>query len=372
MKITPFKLERFFARYEFSVPYLLSCSDCEPVTLKELMKMADPDSLALWYGLSLGYTESQGHPVLREEVTHLYQNIHCDEVLVTAPEEGIFIAMNALLESGDHVIATFPCYQSLSEIARSIGCEVTGWGPDETNGWCFDVESLKSLIRKNTRLIVINFPHNPTGAHLTRPQFDELLRTAEQKDIRIFSDEMYRYLEHDTRHRLPPACDVYENAVSLFGMSKSFGLAGLRIGWLATRNQEVLKKFCLFKDYTTICSSAPSEILAIMALRARDTILARNTGIIRQNLEVLNEFFSRYPDHFDWSPPLAGPIAFPKLTMDAGVSEFCRGLVEKKGVLLLPAEVYHCDHNRFRIGFGRKNLPEALAKFEEYVKECLR
>lgn len=369
MKIKPFKLSRYFAKYEFSAPYLLSCSDCEALSLKELLAMADENSLKLWNDLKLGYTESQGHPILREEIAKLYQTIKPKQVLVITPEEGIFIAMNKLLEQGDHVITTFPGYQSLYEIANSLGCEVSQWTTKAEDGWIFDINELKSLVKDNTKLIVINFPHNPTGATLQEKELKEIIDIARQKNIIIFSDEMYRFLDHDPANLTSSACDLYDNAISLFGMSKSFALAGLRIGWLTTKNSELLKKFAIYKDYTTICSSAPSEILAIMAIRAKDKILKRNLDIIKGNITILDDFFAKHTKLFDWYRPKAGPIGFPTLKANIDIADFCLNLVEKKGVMLIHSKVYDFKGNYFRIGFARKNMPEALAKLEEYLKE---
>jgi aspartate/methionine/tyrosine aminotransferase len=367
MKISPFKLERYFARYEFSAPFLLSCSDCEPLSLRELLSFGDEDALDLWANLGLGYTESQGHPLLREEIARLYAHIAPDDVLVVTPEEGIFIAMNVILREGDHVIATFPGYQSLYELAHSLGCEVTRWTPEKRGEWIFDVEDLKTLIQANTRLIVINFPHNPTGALPERNALEHILALARSRNIFVFSDEMYRLLEYDTANRLEPACDLYDGAVSLFGVSKSFALAGLRIGWLVTQNRALLRELAAFKDYTTICSSAPSEILALMALRAQQKIIKRNLDIIRVNLSILDAFFGRHHGLFEWFRPKAGSIAFPSLCLGGGISDFCLDLVDKKGVMLLPADVYDFPGNHFRLGFGRRNMPDALDRLEDYL-----
>jgi len=367
LRIAPFQLERYFARYEFSLPYLLSSSDCEPLTLPELLSLGDAESLKLWQNLSLGYTESSGHPLLRAEIATLYRRLEPDDILVLAPEEGIFIAMNVLLERGDHVIVTYPGYQSLYEIARSLGCDVTPWLPEKGDAWRFDLERLAASIRRSTRLIVVNFPHNPTGASLTPDQFRELLNLVQDRDIAVFSDEMYRLLEYDRSAGLEAACDVYENAVSLFGMSKTFALAGLRIGWLATRNRSLLNSFAAFKDYTTICSSAPSEVLALMALRARETIIARNLDIILHNLSLLDSFFARYSDEFEWLRPQAGTVAFPALRPPRQIADFCCGLAETKQTMLLPGAVYDFPGNHFRIGLGRRSLPEGLARLEEFL-----
>jgi aspartate/methionine/tyrosine aminotransferase len=368
MKIEEFKLERYFAEYEFNVRYILCASDCEPLSLEELLSMADDQCGQLWQNLKLGYTESAGHPLLREEIAELYKSIAPQNVLVLAPEEGIFIAMNALLERGDHVIVTFPTYQSLYEVAGSLGCDVTRWIPEESNGWRFDVKTLKKNIRENTRLIVINFPHNPTGAMISHSEFEEIIKIAEDHNIYLFSDEMYRFLEYDPSKRLPSACELYENAVILFGMSKSFALAGLRIGWLITKNRELNSKFATFKDYTTICGSAPSEILALIGLRAKDKIIRRNLDIIEKNLHLLDKFFERHYSILRWNRPEAGSIAFPKLLANKTSSELCEELIEEESVLLLPEPVYDYNGNNFRIGFGRKNLPEVLERFERYIK----
>ncbi|MCP3951013.1 MAG: aminotransferase class I/II-fold pyridoxal phosphate-dependent enzyme, partial [Desulfobacterales bacterium] len=214
--------------------------------------------------------------------------------------------------------------------------------------------------KSNTKMIIINFPHNPTGAHIDQKQLNKIIKLAKENNIFIFSDEMYRFLEHNQYDRIKPVCDLYENGISLCGMSKSFSLAGLRIGWLATKNKKIYDKACEFKDYTTICNSAPSEILAIMGLRSKNKILKKNLDLIKINLDLLDSFFETYKSIFEWHRPMAGPIAFPKLIIDKPVEEFCKEVLEQKGVLLLPSDLYGYKSNHFRIGFARKNLPQSL------------
>jgi aspartate/methionine/tyrosine aminotransferase len=370
MKIKPFELERYFAKYEFSAPYLLSCSDCEPLKMNDLLAMADEESIKLWNNLTLAYTESQGHLLLRNEIAKIYQNINDDEVMVIVPEEGIFIAMNALLQPGDHVVTTFPGYQSLYEVANSLGCKVSKWVPNESGQ--FDIQHLFGQVKSNTKLIVFNFPHNPTGATISEKDLNEIVNLAREKNIFIFSDEMYRFLEYDSTNRLPSVSDIYENAVSLFGMSKTFSLPGLRIGWLTTKNSEIFKQIAHFKDYTTICSSAPSEILAIIGLQNKKQIVARNLEIISKNLSIIDDFSKRHSTIFKWVKPIAGTIAFPELIINSTIEEFCKKLVDEKGVMLLPSSVYNYDRNCVRFGFGRKNMPEALAKLDEFLAESKR
>ncbi len=367
MKIKPFKLERYFAKHEFSAPYLLSCSDCEPFSQKELLAMADEESKKLWDDLILAYTHSQGLPLLRDEIAKLYSEINAEDIIITAPEEAIFIAMNMLINEGDHVITTFPAYQSLYEIGKSLHAEVTKWEP--ANDGHFNPDDLFDLANENTNLLIINFPHNPTGETINQEQLNQIIEFARENDIIIFSDEMYRFLEYDQKIRLSSVSDIYENGISLCGMSKSFALPGLRLGWLSTTNKYWIKKILEFKDYTTICPPAPSEILSLIALRNKEEIIQRNLKIIQENLLILEKLIARFPNHIKCNIPIAGPIAFPELFIQKDITSFCQDLVDKKGVMLLPSSVYDYPYQKVRIGLGRKNFEPALTKFEEYLTE---
>ena len=368
MRLDPFQLERYFGQYEFSVPYPLAASDCDGLSLAELLELADVPTRELWDTLRLGYTESQGHPLLREAIAGLYEGCEPDQVLVGAPEELIFIAANCLVHNGDHVVCTFPAYQSLYSVAESLHAEVGRWEPDEAQGWYFDPDRLAELIRPSTRLIVVNFPHNPTGA-LPRPDvYARILEIAEQYGISVFSDEMYRLLEGDEGDRLPAAVERYDKAVSLSGVSKTLGLAGLRIGWLVVRDQALMRRLIALKDYTTICSSAPSEILALAGLRARDEILARHRRRIARNVGLLSGFMTKYEPLFSWVPPRGGTVCFPRLKSDSiGTSEFCRLVREEADVLLAPSTVFDYGERHLRIGVGRENFPEGLLRLSTFL-----
>ncbi len=313
LPLTPFKLERFFAEHEFNVRHVLSASDPESLSLRELLALADEEARALWDGLSLGYTESPGHPLLRREIAGQYERIAPDEVLVAAPEEAILIAMQALLRPGDHAIVLCPAYQSLYEVAAGAGCEVTRWRLQRGAAWRLDLAALGAAITSKTRLLVVNFPHNPTGFLASPAEQAAIVALARERGLYLFSDEMYRGLEGPGGPQLPAACDLYERAISLAGLSKSFGLPGLRIGWLATRDREALAACARLKDYTTICNGAPSEVLALIALRARQRLLARVLAIVGRNLANADEFFAAHGALFRWLRPSAGTVAFPEL-----------------------------------------------------------
>ncbi len=371
MKLEPFRLERFLAQYEFSAPYLLCCSDCESFSIQELLG-AEQGLKDRFLSQRLGYTESRGNPELREEIASLYDGITPDQVLVhSGAEEAIFNFMNIALHPGDHVIVHSPYYQSLGEVARSLGAEITEWESKSDSNWQLELGFLEDSIRPETKIVVVNFPHNPTGYLPDRTFFADLVQLSQNHGFIVFSDEVYRFLEYQELDRLPALCELDERGVSLGVMSKSFGLAGLRIGWIVTRNHELFNQMASFKDYTTICSSAPSEFLATVALRQREHILERNLSIIKDNVEALNSFLDTYHELFQWCLPKAGPIGFPKY-LGGSVDEFCHRLVSEKGVLLVPGTVYDDKNNFFRIGFGRRNMPECLGKLAEFVEESIR
>jgi aspartate/methionine/tyrosine aminotransferase len=370
MPIADFRLERYFAAYEFKVRHLLSASDCEALALDELLGVADDEALDLWHKMRLTYTESQGHPLLRTEAARLYERIGPEEVLIAAPEELIFIAMNVLLSAGDHVIVTFPGYQSLYEVARSLGCEITRWPLEPRAGrWRLDLDFLADNIRPETRLLVVNFPHNPTGYLPSRSELDRVLEIARSHGVYVFSDEMYRLLEYDEAARLPSLVDMYERGLSLSGLSKTFALPGLRIGWLATHDRELLARCLAFHDYTTICNSAPAEILGIIALRAKEIIARRSRDIIMANLVLAGRFCAEHGDLFTWLAPQAGSVAFPALRADVPVGAFCRDVLDKRSVMILPGDVFDYGGNHFRMGLGRVNFREALEQVAEYLRE---
>lgn len=367
MNLPPFKLERYFAKYEFSVRYVLSCSDCESMSIGELLDL-EAGAAERFQRHWLGYTESPGAPSLRAEISRIYTTIQPDETLVfSGAEEAIYLFMQAALKPGDHLIVHWPCYQSLHEVGRALGCQISLWQSRAEDGWALDLDWLEREIRPNTRLIVLNTPHNPTGYLMSQADFQRLVRIADEHKLLLFSDEVYRESEYDPQDRLPAACDLSEYAVSLGVLSKTYGLAGLRIGWLATRQKELLGKVQMLKDYTTICNSAPSEFLAEVALRQRSVLAERSRGVILSNLDLLDEFFARHAPRFEWQRPIAGSIAFPRLTGQE-VEPFCEDLALRAGVLLLPGSMYDHPGNHFRIGFGRRNLPEALQIFEYYLE----
>lgn len=368
MNLPPFKLERYFAKYEFNTEYLLCSSDCESMSLADLLAIEE-GAAERFQRVWLGYTESQGTPALRTEICKLYETMEPDDILVhSGAEEAIFLFMFAAFRENDHIIIHSPGYQSLAETARAAGCDVSSWRAREENGWALDLDELRHLVRTNTKAIVINTPHNPTGYLMSRQDYAGVHMFAQENNLLLFSDEVYRESEYDSAARLPAGCDLGEHAISLGVTSKTYGLAGLRIGWIATKNKRISEKMASFKDYTTICNSAPSEFLAEVAMRNRVKLAERNLGIIIGNVAVMDEFFIRHADLFAWIRPQAGSMAFPRL-LNGSIEEFCDLLVKEAGVLLLPGSVYDDSGNHFRLGLGRRNLPLAVERLEIYLSK---
>lgn len=372
MNIKPFKLERYYTLHEHSAKYSICNSDCEAMTIKELLSLEEGAGDA-FQNSWLGYTETKGNPKLREDISNIYDKIGANNIIVcTGAQEPIFLVSHAILKSGDEVIVQSPCYQSLQSVPESIGCKVLNWNVQyRDNQPIFDIDDLKKMVSNKTKAIYLNAPHNPTGFLFTKEEQKAIVEFARTHNLIILCDEVYRELEHSPEFAIPAFADAYENGISIGVMSKSYGLPGLRIGWLATQNHSVLENFSMLKEYTTICNAAPSEFLSGVALRNRKTILDRNLQIIQNNLVGYDRFFEKYTDLFSWYKPNAGPVAFVKMHFDNDDMAFAEQVLKQQGVLILPGGIYDYP-GYFRIGFGRKKMPEALEQFENFVSKKLK
>lgn len=369
MTINIFKLEEYLTHHEFNAPYLLCCSDAESFSMKEIIDLGESRERELWNNLRLGYTEVKGLPVLREQIAQsLYPKLRASQISCFAgAEEGIFCALFSLCGPRDHVIVLTPCYQSFLEIPKINKAEVSTVPLKAENQWRIDLSDIKKAIRANTKCLVINFPHNPTGQVITQQELEELVNLCDEHGIYLLSDEVYRLLGNPKEPWAKPAAELYPRALSLGVMSKAFGLAGLRLGWIACQDESLLKKMEQVKHYTSICNTAPSEIISLIALKNQEKLLARNNHIVATNLGLLDGFFDEHQDLFSWVRPQGGCVGFVDYRSSESVDSFCERLIKQSGVLLMPASIYDHPSNCFRVGFGRKNMPEALSKLEEFL-----
>ncbi len=370
MKIEPFLTEQFFTDYEFSAPYLLASSDCETMSIEELLSLSG-SHLEAFGQVTLGYTESQGNPLLREQISEMYDSVSAEDVVVlTSPVEGIYLAMQSLLEANDEVIALRPAYDALNNVARHLCRQVVPWDlvPTE-NGWELNLEHLATRIGPQTKMVVVNFPHNPTGFVPTPDQWKRLVELVRQHDTWLFCDEIYRGLEFETP--IPSAADVYRNSIVLGGLSKTYGLPGLRAGWLIIQDAQLRDELINWKHYTTICPAAPTEFLAGQALQVRQQLADRSKEIIRSNLNCACAFFGEFPDLFVWRPPSAGSVAFvelnlPKLGFESA-TQYCHHLAQQHGIVLLPGKCLGFEDRFVRFGLGRKSFETSLQAYAKVV-----
>jgi len=369
-----FELEVFFSEWEFKANHHLTASDVQSMTLNDLLSMASDEDRENFNDCWLGYTQTWGDPELIDLISGTYDRLSERHILCFAgAEEGIYTAMRVLLNKDDHAIVVVPNYQAAETIPLDI-CEVSGVPLRAEHNWHLEIDAVAQAIRPNTKLVSINFPNNPTGTILPKEDLDGLIELCRNHGIYLFSDEVYRLLELDDSKRLQQVADLYEKGISLNVMSKAYGLPGLRIGWLACQERELLVQFARYKHYLSICNAGPSESLAKIALKNRETILQRNRRLLSQNLKELDDFFLHYTDLFEWAPPDGGCVAYPRYTGRGSVESFCKSLVNQYGVLLLPASIYRSELlespiDRFRVGFGRKGIREGLQAFRAFMSD---
>jgi aspartate/methionine/tyrosine aminotransferase len=368
-----FRLEEYLGEWEFKVRHHLTASDAESMTIEELLGLATEKVREDFAKLPLSYIETWGTQGLREAAAGTYEHIDADHVLAfSGAEEGLFWAMQELARPGDHAIVTVPCYQAMETVTVATGADVSALVPRREDGWALDLDQLRRLLRPVTKLVAVNYPHNPTGYVPDEATFRELVALCDERGVRLFCDEVYRGIEVDRSRTLPQAADLSETAVSLNVASKSYGLPGLRVGWIASRDRELLERLEKRKHYTSICNAGPSEYLAAVALRSREAIWERNRGIVAANRRVFDDFFAAWADLFDWQPPVGGCVCFPRYK-GRDVEDFCRRLLDAEGVLVLPASMYESEiadvpRDHFRVGIGRLGLEAGVEAFDRFLR----
>lgn len=374
LDLPEFRLEVYLGEWEFKARYHLTASDAETMTIAELLDLAAPAEREAFENLALGYVPVPGGDELRDAIASTYESVEAADVLTFAgAQEALFWALQELAGPGDHAIVTVPNYQSTESVPLTAGAEVSGLVLRPENDWGLDLDELRALLRPNTRLVAVNWPNNPTGG-IARPEdFRALVELCDERGIRLVSDEVYRGVELDPARTLPQAADLSETALSLNVMSKAYGLPGLRLGWLACRDRELLGRLERRKHYTSICNAGPSEALATIALGNGDRIRERTRSIVSENLPLFGAFFGERPDLFEWYEPAGGCVCYPRYLGEEGVESFCGRLLDEAGIVLLPASIFASTTaegpaDRFRVGLGRRGPEPALAAFAEFLR----
>ena len=358
------------------LPYNLSNSFTEPLNNRELLDMSlargDKDIVEEYYNHSLQYTPNGGSLDVREEIANLYgPEIGPENIVVFAGGQvALQTAALALLNENDHAIVFTPGYQSVQVAPLHAGCQITKIRVYPKNDWQINPDEVEAAIQENTKYLVINEPYNPAGTLMSHETQQRLKEIADKNDLYFMSDEAYRLLEHDEKDRLPAMADFYRKGISACTFSKPWGGCGITIGWLAFQDMDIKGKLFDVQYFGTACPSRASELQTMMALRSSDEILKRNLNIILLNLSLLDQFLKDYSDLFEWVRPNAGAIAYVKFKGPLTTEELGYKLAEE-GISIKPAYVFSDGKEEFddyfRIGFGEKIMPNALAALRSFV-----
>ena len=374
MRIEPFRLERWMTTYELTARWDIAESGIYPMSARDILALLPEEDqggeLDRLLDLRLGYSEACGSAELRALIASTYEDTSPDEVLVTTGAiEANFLLLNELLSAGDQVIIVDPAYQQLQSVAKAIGCDVALWRLRAEDGFRFDLGELRRLATPGTRMIVINTPHNPTGAMLSASELRDIYALAEELDAWVLSDEAYRWLDLPGNPPLaPPLRNLGPRAISIGTFSKPFGLPGLRTGWLVAP-EDVVRRCWGLRDYITLSPGKLNDALATIAFRHRDQIVARTRDIVEVNLPVAERWFAENADIVSWTPPRGGLLALLRYDLDLPSLELANRLAEDYGVMLAPGSAFGYE-GYLRIGIG--NAPEPFAEGLDQTARCLR
>lgn len=375
--------------YEHHCKYNIAETCCASVSIDQLRELSeDKTTEVLKTDKVLTYGAIRGAEGLRNNLARLYSAkvaspLSPDNILTTPGAiQANYLVAYTLVGTGDHVICQYPTYQSLYDVPKSLGAEVDLWKAQAEKNWIPDLEELKSLIKPNTKLIVINNPNNPTGAVLGKTFLEQLVAIATEHDITILSDEVYRPIFHSISpidKEFPPSLLSmgYNNVIVTGSMSKAYSLAGIRVGWIASRNSEIVEKIASARHYTTISVSGLDEQVAAYALSSATVhgLLARNIQLAKANLALLERFVIKNEDECEWVKPVAGTTAFIKLHREGkpvDSVDFCKKLLEKTGVLFVPGTQSFGEEFKGYVRIGFVNQTEVVQKGLEEASKFIR
>jgi aspartate/methionine/tyrosine aminotransferase len=360
--------------YEMNVRWDIAESGIHPMSTREIINLLPEDERAneldRLLDVRLGYSEACGSDELRSLIASTYERTSPANVLVTTGAiEANFLLFNELLAEGDRVVIVDPAYQQLQSVARAIGCDVALWKLRAEDGFRFDLDELRRLAKPGTRMIVINTPHNPTGAMLAETELRQIYALAESLDAWVLSDEAYRWLDlPDNAPLAPPLRNLGPRAISTGTLSKPFGLPGLRIGWLVAP-EDIVRRCWGLRDYISLSPGKLNDALAAIAFRQRGQIIARTREIVSQNLPAAERWFEDNADLVSWSPPRGGLLALMRYELDLPSLELANRLAEDYSVMLAPGSAFGYE-GYLRLGIG--NGPNIFAEGLRQTARCLR
>jgi len=369
VRFVPFELERWQSTWENRVRFNLSESGVHPLSVQELLGIAGASAVPL-LEVRLGYSQSNGTDLLRQRIATLYRGASPDQVLVTTGSaEANFVACWRLLEPGDKVAMLLPSYLQIWGQAQNLGAQVRGFHLHASHGWEPFPEEIRAAIAPGTKLVVVTNPHNPTGHVLSDEARRVILERTREVGAWLLADEVYAGAERDGR-TTPSFWGSYDKLICVSGLSKAYGLPGLRIGWLVAPPAFAAESWARH-DYTTIGPAGPSDHLATVALTpaVRDKIIERTRRILNANYPVMEEWLKRFGDTFSWHAPKAGAICYVKYRQTVGALDLVERIRAEHSVLLVPGDHFGAP-NHIRFGFGNElsELQAALAETERGLK----
>ena len=370
MKIKPFAVEEWMNAWEVGAKYNIAETCVDSISMNELFELTGEDKTEFLNRLCarrLSYGDIEGLPEFRKGVCGLYKTLNIENIVPTHGASGanhhVFYSM---ISPGDRVVSIMPTYQQLYSIPESYGADVQILHLSKENNYLPDLEKLRRLVTPETKMICINNPNNPTGALMSEQLLREIVEIARSADAWILCDEVYRHLSQEDGW-CPSIVDLYEKGISVSSMSKVFSLAGLRLGWIATHDMSVVKSCLSHRDYNLVSCGVFDEMLAAAALKHSDKLLERSRKIVRENLQILDDWVSSEP-HVSYVKPQAGTTALVYYDLDISSYEFCEEMYKKTGAFVTPGDCFEVPHS-MRIGYayGKQDLIDGLKAISEYI-----
>ena len=370
MKIKPFAVEEWMNAWEVGAKYNIAETCVDSISMNELFELTGEDKTEFLNRLCarrLSYGDIEGLPEFRKGVCGLYKTLNIENIVPTHGASGAnHHVFYSLISPGDRVVSIMPTYQQLYSIPESYGADVQILHLSKENNYLPDSEKLRRLVTPKTKMICINNPNNPTGALMSEKMLREIVEIARSADAWILCDEVYRHLSQEDGW-CPSIVDLYEKGISVSSMSKVFSLAGLRLGWIATHDMSVVKSCLSHRDYNLVSCGVFDEMLAAAALKHRDKLLERSRKIVRENLQILDDWVGSEP-HVSYVKPKAGTTALVYYDLDISSYEFCEEMYKKTGAFVTPGDCFEVPHS-MRIGYayGKQDLIDGLKAISEYI-----
>ncbi|GMA48037.1 aminotransferase class I/II-fold pyridoxal phosphate-dependent enzyme [Tetragenococcus muriaticus] len=366
MYIKPFGVERWLSKYETTVDYNLTSTSIMPLSINELLELTGEDEEQVKeniFSIKLNYGAIEGRLDYLSGIASLYQSIQKEQVISTNGGVGAsHLTMMTVIESGDHVVAILPAYQQIYSVPESIGAQMEYLFLEKTEtDYVLDLNKLMHLVTPETKAIVFNNPNNPTGDVIDDEALEKMVEIARKNDTYLICDEAYRGLTHNIGFSTSVA-DLYEKGVSLGSMSKAFAMAGLRLGWIASRDVKFMQDVYIHRDYTMISNGVIDEYVAALALKHKNAVQQRNLGITQSRATLFKKWLDNEPK-LSYAPFKGGTVALPYFESSLSSEEFCAKVIEEKSVLLMPGFVFDLE-KCFRMGYAREPEEKMIAGLE--------